>query len=213
MSTDIDIDIVVVAAGRSARMRGTDKLLEPVPTLFGTAPLVQVVARRAAQAGRAHVVLEATQDARRAALADVSAEIVELEAAATGSAGLGVSIAAGVAASDAQPGGADRALMVVLADMPEVLASDMHLLAALSRKVPRAILRAAGVDGTPGHPVLFPADLRPALRQLSGDTGARDLLRAEAARLHLVPLNDDRALVDLDTPDDWATWRAKIDRD
>jgi molybdenum cofactor cytidylyltransferase len=27
--------------------------------------------------------------------------------------------------------------------------------------------------------------------------------------VHLVPLKGDRALVDLDTPEDWADWRAR----
>jgi CTP:molybdopterin cytidylyltransferase MocA len=44
---------------------------------------------------------------------------------------------------------------------------------------------------------------------LSGDEGAKRILSQEASRVHLVPLADDRALVDLDTPEDWAAWRAK----
>ena len=35
------------------------------------------------------------------------------------------------------------------------------------------------------------------------------LLRREAGRVHLLPLADDRAAVDLDTPDDWGAWRAR----
>jgi len=91
--------------------------------------------------------------------------------------------------------------------MPDVTASDLHLILSLSAQAPGAILRAAGEDGTPGHPVLFPADLVPELRDLSGDTGARDVLQRHKNRVHLVPLADTRALTDLDTPEDWAAWR------
>jgi molybdenum cofactor cytidylyltransferase len=57
--------------------------------------------------------------------------------------------------------------------------------------------------------VLFPADLLPELAALTGDTGAREVLTRHATRVHLVPLKGDRALVDLDTPEDWADWRAR----
>lgn len=193
-------EILVLAAGRATRMKGVDKLLEPVPEMLGTAPLLQVVARRAAQAGRARVILGHGQDARAAVLRDLAVKITCVDPAA----GMGASLAAGARAGNG-------ALMVVLADMPEVTAADMHLLTALSAQAPTAILRAAAADGTPGHPVIFPADLRSALSALSGDTGARAILTAEAARVHLVPLAGRRAVVDLDTPADWAAWRAAQD--
>jgi CTP:molybdopterin cytidylyltransferase MocA len=60
----------------------------------------------------------------------------------------------------------------------------------------------------PGHPVLFPARLRPALLRLKGDQGARDILRTEADQILPLPLPGSRAVTDLDTPEDWAAWRA-----
>ena len=71
------------------------------------------------------------------------------------------------------------------------------------------ILRAADRDGTPGNPVLFPADLLPDLQKIKGDKGARDLLRRHAGKVHLIPLPEAHALTDLDTPEDWAAWRAR----
>lgn len=188
--------ILLLAAGRSTRMRGADKLLEEVPGPFGPMPLLQAMARRAAQAGPTRVVLGPGQEARRACLSEVDAEIVE----APEGEGMAVSIATGVA-------GLNGPVMVVLTDMPEVRASDLHLILTLGQQAPDAILRAAGADGTPGHPVLFPADLLPELAALTGDTGARDVLKRHGARVHLVPLEGSRALVDLDTPEDWAAWR------
>lgn len=192
------LDIVLLAAGRATRMRGADKMLETLPGPFGPVPLVAAMARRCAQAGRARVVLGPGQEARRAALADIPCTMVEAPAGA----GLGASIAAGVS------GGAGP-VMLVLADMPEITAADLHLLATLAARAPEAILRAAAADGTPGHPVVFPADLRGALAALDGDTGARALLQAEAGRVVLLPLAGRRALTDLDTPEDWADWRTR----
>jgi hypothetical protein len=76
--------------------------------------------------------------------------------------------------------GLDTPVLVMLADMPDVTAADLHLMMSLSAQAPDAILRAATEDGRPGHPVLFPADLLPELAALTGDTGAREVLKRHA---------------------------------
>jgi CTP:molybdopterin cytidylyltransferase MocA len=186
--------IVLLAAGRATRMRGAEKLLEPVNDM----PLIRLMAGRAAKAGITRVVLAADQPDRRAALDGLETDVIEVAAGG----GMAASIVAGV-------NGLRGPVLLALADMPGVTASDLHLMIGLSRQAPKAILRAASKDGQPGHPVLFPADLVPHLTRLTGDQGARDVLRAHARRVHLIPLADDRALVDLDTPEDWAAWRAR----
>jgi len=185
--------ILLLAAGASSRMKGRDKLMEEVT---GEA-LLTVIARRAAKAGPLRVTLPDGNDERAKALDGIACEIVTLPAGCTQS----DSLAAGVA-------GLSGPVLVVLADMPEITAHDMHLLLALSAQAPNAILRAAGKDGTPGNPVLFPVDLLADLQTIKGDKGARGLLKQHEKRVHLVPLPDRRALTDLDTPEDWATWRA-----
>ena len=69
------------------------------------------------------------------------------------------------------------------------------------------VVRAAGADGTPGSPALVPRRLFAALRSLDGDTGGRDVLKREAQ--DILPLPGRHALTDLDTPEDWAAWRAR----
>jgi CTP:molybdopterin cytidylyltransferase MocA len=187
--------ILLLAAGRSSRMQGRDKLMEDIDG----EPLVRRMARRALRTGvPVRVVLGADHAARRAALEGLDLQILE----ATGQDGMAASIRAGVA-------GVTGPVLLVLADMPEITASDLHLMLSLGAQAPDAILRAASQDGRPGHPVLFPADLVPELAAIRGDMGARDILRAAAARVHLLPLEGERALIDLDTPGDWADWRAK----
>ena len=144
------------------------------------------------------VVLGPGQAARRAVLEGLDVEIVEAE----GGGGMAASIRAGVA-------GLEGPVLILLGDMPEIMAADIYLMISLHARAPDAILRAATRDGQPGHPVLFPADLLPDLARLSGDEGARAVLKREGARVHLLPLKDDRAAVDLDTPEAWAAWRAR----
>jgi len=189
--------ILLLAAGRSARMRGRDKLLEDV----AGQPLLRLMASRATKAAvPVRVVLGPDQPTRRAALDGLAVEIVEAE----GDDGMAASIRAGVA-------GLGGPVLLVLTDMPEITANDLYLMVTLAAQAPKAILRAATKDGQPGHPVLFPADLLPDLAQLTGDEGARAILKREAKRVHLLPLADDRAAIDLDTPEDWATWRKRRD--
>lgn len=193
-----DTTILLLAAGRATRMRGADKMQEPVPGPFGDQPLLRAMARRCLRAGKTRVILGPAQPERAAMLEGLEVEVLE----APECAGMAASIVTGAT-------GLTTPVLVVLADMPDVTASDLHLLIALSAHDPSAILRAASEDGTPGHPVLFPADLVPELGALTGDTGARDVLRRHGDRVHLVPLAGERALTDLDTPEDWAEWRAR----
>ncbi|AMY69144.1 NTP transferase domain-containing protein [Frigidibacter albus] len=176
-------------------MRGGDKLLEPVAGM----PLLRRQALAAvAQGLRVLVTLAPDQLLRAQALAGLAVDIVPVPEAAEG---LAASLRAGAAAAQG------AALLVMLADMPEIGAEDLAAVIAAHRAAPGAVIRAAGVEGTPGHPVLVPARMLAGLAELQGDGGARDLLRGEGAVL--VPLPGRRALTDLDTPEDWAAWRAK----
>lgn len=189
--------IVIPAAGASSRMRGADKLLERVDGW----PLIRRQAMVALETGCPVIVtLPPDRPARAAALQGLGVRRVVVAQAARG---LSASLAAGLAVVEPA-----CAVIVLLADLPEITADDLRLLVTRQAEYPDAILRAASQDGTPGHPVLFPPWVVPELQNLTGDSGARDLLRRHAARVVAVPLPGRRAVTDLDTPEDWAAWRA-----
>jgi molybdenum cofactor cytidylyltransferase len=190
--------LLVLAAGRSTRMRGRDKLMEEVS---GRPILVERVTSAQATAAPVFVALPPRREwpQRWAALEGTGATLVEVPDAASG---MAASLRAGLASLPADCPG----LLVLLADMPEITPADIAAL--LARFDGTSILRGASAEGTPGHPVLFPARDFAALARLTGDAGGRDLLRRESARVQLVPLPDRHALTDLDTPEDWADWRA-----
>lgn len=183
--------IVILAAGASARMRGSDKLLECID---GT-PLVLRAVRAACAVSPRVVVALPPASARHGWLTDTPARLIDVPDGA-----MSASIRAAVAVC-----GADAA-MIHLADMPEIAGPEMQTLVDAWRATEDDILRATAADGTPGQPVIFSRRHFPALLALTGDRGARDLLARHPAR-H-VPLPGRRALVDLDTPEDWAAWRA-----
>lgn len=196
-----DIVVLLTAAGASRRMKGRDKLLEPVEGV----PLIARQARAARDAG-APVIVTLPPEARerRNAIKGLGVTLLEVAQAAEG---MAASLRAG-AAEAARRGAAG--LMVLPADMPEIAASDIaEMIAAFRAADPPPILRATTQAGEPGHPVIFPTRFFDAMTQIEGDRGARDVLAREASQVVDYPLRGARARVDLDTPEDWAAWRAR----
>ena len=97
-------------------------------------------------------------------------------------------------------------LMILPADMPDLTTQDLILMIHASNTTPDALWRATAQDGTLGHPVVFPADLRSAFATLTGDQGARALVQANAQRVRTLALPANHALTDLDTPEAWQAW-------
>ena len=180
-------------------MRGGDKLLEQV----AGQPLLRVMLERAVAAAEGSVLcaLPGPDHPRSACLGGLTVTPVFVSDAAEG---MGASIRAGAAALPADA----SAVMILPADMPELTADDLRAMLTAHKDAPDAILRAVDRDGIQGHPVIFPADLFPALGTCHGDTGARDVLRSHSDRIMTVSLPDRHATIDLDTPEDWAAWRA-----
>ncbi len=188
--------ILLPAAGASSRMQGRDKLLEQV----ADKPLLHVMAVRACLAS-AHVAvtLRAGDTARQAALTGLHLHPILVPDAAEG---MAASLRAGARWAMA---GTCTALMIVLPDMPDITTDDLRHLMQEAARHPERPIRAASIDLRAGHPVVFPRKLWPALAQIRGDQGARDILAIHKPRL--VALPGQRALTDLDTPEDWARWR------
>jgi molybdenum cofactor cytidylyltransferase len=196
------VHVLIPAAGAARRMRGADKLLEPVD---GGPQLGRAVAAAARSgAARVWVTLQPGAAARRAALAGSRARVIEVP---DWQEGMAASLRAGARAAAAHEA---SSLIVLLADLPEIEAEDVARFVAAHEAAPDAVWRGTAADGTAGHPVLFPARLFPALAALKGDEGARAVLAGEEVRP--LPLAGRRAVTDLDTPEAWAEWRARTGR-
>lgn len=194
----MDPHILILAAGGSSRMRGTDKLMEVVD---GQPLILRIATASLATGGGVTVALAPDRPARATALDGLDLQRVLVPDAADG---MSQSLKAGNAAI-----APDRPLMLLLADLPEMTAADLDLMLREWRSTPDLILRGAAADGTAGHPVCLPAWSRPEINGLHGDEGARSLLNRHKDRLRLVPLPGAHATTDLDTPEAWADWRAR----
>ncbi|MEC9198457.1 MAG: nucleotidyltransferase family protein [Pseudomonadota bacterium] len=188
--------ILLLAAGSSSRMRGGDKLLEDV----NGQPCLRVMALRALATGQpVMIALPPDRPLRDQAIHDLPVTRITVPNAADG---MGVSLAT-AAAHVTGP------LMVVPADMPALTQADFEAMLAAHKADPVAILRGTDHMKTAGHPVVFPLDLINSLRTLTGDTGAKDVIKKHKDRLRLIPLPDNHATLDLDTPESWQDYRAR----
>ena len=187
--------ILLLAAGSSSRMAPRDKLLEHV----AGEPLIALITRRAALTGLPCYITLPNLSHPRASWIGTTIPVQVPNAAE----GMAASIRGGIAALPEHI----EAVMILPTDMPEIESQDLMNMAAHFQDSDGPILRACTADGTPGHPVVFPRRYFDALSALKGDTGARTVMTNEPVQL--VALPGQRATTDLDTPEAWASWRAK----
>ncbi|MER9653106.1 molybdopterin-binding/glycosyltransferase family 2 protein [Mesorhizobium sp. M0152] len=185
----LKVGIVLLAAGRSSRMGGPNKLL----ALFDGKPLVRRTAERAvaSEASRTIVVTGHQDERVRTALAGLDVAFADNPDFADG---LSTSLKAGIACLPEDAAGA----MIVLGDMPGVSSDDLDRLIDAFRKAGGTSVVRASHGGKRGNPVLLPRSLFAAIAHLEGDTGARHLVEAEGFDVIDVEIGD-AASVDVDT--------------
>lgn len=178
---------VVLAAGRATRFGGTKVLAG----LHGT-PVVRHVVARLKEAGLSPlvVVAGAQRDEIAAALEGAGVEVVTNP---NPDAGLSASLRVGVDALPDYVG----AFVVALGDQPLIDPDVVRRLAEAWNQSNAAAVVPEYRDGR-GNPVLFDATLRRRLAALSGDAGARELLRQLGDRLGRISVEAD-APRDVDT--------------
>jgi molybdenum cofactor cytidylyltransferase len=193
---------VVLAAGRSTRMGGPNKLLADI----ARRPLVRIAAEEAL-ASRAKPVIVVTGHQREQvekALAGLPVELVHNPDFADG---LGTSVRAGIAAVPADADGA----IVCLGDMPQVDAGLIDRLIAAFDPDQGALVVMPTFEGRRGNPVLWSRRFFPDLTAIEGDVGARHLIGRYSEAVVEVPLEGKAALVDVDTPEALVGVRAEIE--
>jgi molybdenum cofactor cytidylyltransferase len=186
------IAAVVLAAGRSTRMGGPNKLLEEIN---GRA-LVRIAAE-AALASHARPVIVVTghqRDRVQAALAGLNVQQVHNADFADG---LSTSLRAGLRALPADVDGA----VILLADMPQVDAALIDRLIAAFDPEKGALAVVPTIEGKRGNPVLWSRRFFSELMTLEGDVGARYLIGQYAEAVVEVPVSGKAALTDVDTPE------------
>lgn len=191
------IAAVVLAAGKSTRMAPYNKLLLTDGT--GKPMIARVIDNLLSSAARPILVVTGHRaDDVRAALGGRPVTFVHAPDYATG---LAASLKAGIAAVPESA----AAAIVCLGDMPLVTARVIdRLIAAYDADEGRTIVVPTH-QRRPGNPILWDRRYFPEILQLSGDGGARGLLKQHMEHLAEVEVGDDAVLRDFDTVDSLAT--------
>jgi molybdenum cofactor cytidylyltransferase len=183
------IAAVVLAAGSGSRFGGAKQLAE----LDGK-PLLEH-ALRAVEAvpaiDRIVVVLGARADEIRVGVDFGSAEVV---VCADWEEGQAASLRCGIDAIDGA-----RAVVLLLGDMPRLTPPVIARFADLGGQHGSEARARAVYDGVPGHPVVLGSAYFAALAGLSGDRGARDVLKKIGA--YPIECGDLCSPADVDTPE------------
>jgi len=195
---------LVLAAGRSTRMGGPNKLLEEIN---GKA-LVRIAAEHVlASRARPVIVVTGHQKERvERALAGLPVSFVHNPNFADG---LSTSLKAGIAAVAADAADADGAV-VCLGDMPQVSAALIDRLIAAFDPERGALVAIPTMAGKRGNPVLWSRRFFPDLMAVEGDVGARHLIGGYGEAVVEVPVEDAAALTDVDTPEALTAVRAAM---
>lgn len=180
---------ILLAAG-SARRFGSHKLLQVlhtgVPVAVATAQALMMAVSRTV------VVVKPDDQHLINLLTELNVEIVENPHAKEG---MGTSLAAGIKATERADG-----WLIMLADMPWVRPDTLFTI--VDRLKNGATIIAPVHAGQRGHPVGFSSHWLKALADLSGDRGARDVIKAHSEELELYATDDAGVLQDIDYPDD-----------
>jgi molybdenum cofactor cytidylyltransferase len=176
---------ILLAAGRSTRFGG-DKLMQRLPN---GVPIVEASARAlSACVDRTVAVVRRERTPLTAHLAALDIDLIVCPQA---EAGMGVSLACGIAASRDAAG-----WIVYLADMPFIQPATVAAVAERLRQ--GAPIAAPCHGGRRGHPVGFGGRFGDELLACSGDTGARRILAANAELVENVPVADEGIFQDID---------------
>ena len=193
---------IVLAAGRSSRMGGSNKLLAEI----GDRPLVRIVVEAVlASHARPLIVVTGHQRERvEAALGGLPVTFVHNPAFADG---LGTSLKAGIAALPVETDG----VIVCLGDMPQVDAAMIDRLIGALDPDKGALIAVPTIDGQRGNPVVWSRRFFPDLMAVEGDIGARYLIGRYGEAVIEVPLSGKAALTDIDTPEALAALKAELE--
>lgn len=188
---DSSVAIVVLAAGRSSRMGGPNKLLARFDGVSLLRRSVETALR--SRARRVHVVLGHQAAEAREALSGLD---VELHENPNFRDGLSTSLRLGFGKAAAEADG----VLVMLADQPLLTADHLDALIEAFRPSGEGSIVMACDAGARANPVVLSSDFASEIGTLEGDVGARYIVQAHRDLVREVEIGP-AASFDVDTPD------------
>lgn len=184
---------IILAAGTSSRLPGENKLLK---SLRGK-PLLTHTLETISSLKLMRPILVTGHDAEK--IEPIAAEYpIKIVRNLNPQSGMASSIAVAAANIPDQAIG----LFIILGDMPCIAPEDYESLASAFSP---ASICVPTFEGQRGHPVLFDITYRPSLMELTGDKGAKSVIKKNADKVQEVPVASNRILIDMDKQEDFAS--------
>lgn len=196
---------VLLAAGKSSRMRGELKQLLPLPTPAGEMPMVRITASAVLAAGAAEVVVVTGYRAREV-MAALEGLPLSLQVNPWYGQGQMTSVTVGLAALRVPC----SAVMICLADMVLVRPEDYKALAERFITLPANAILVPHHQGDRGNPVMFSASRVPEVLGGLINPGCRRLIEDHPYEVVRYEADHDRFTTDIDTPEDYLRMRERL---
>lgn len=186
------ISAIILAAGQSSRMGVPKQLLRIEDKTF-----IRIVAENALASSADEVVVVTGHSALEvtAALGGLPVKTVFNPGYREGQ---GASLALGVKETSVN----SSAFLVLMADQPLITPPLIDAVISYFNRSRCLALRPV-YKGLPGHPVILSSSLGGELAALEGDLGARGVLEKLGDRVCYLPVQDEAAVFDVDTPEDF----------
>lgn len=192
----LKIGAMVLAAGSSRRF-GADKRRATLPN--GQLVVEQTTRKALEVFDQVLLVLRSEDEAFASELVGrLNHPNLQTFCAPDSALGMGHSLAGAAALIDGW-----QAAFILLADMPFITTETLnHLRGEMLKAANDQTILIPEYQGERGQPVGFAKKYFEALRELSGDTGARHLIKQYRANVSAIPVSDRGILQDIDTPAD-----------
>jgi len=194
------ISAIILAAGMSTRMGRPKQLLK-----VGSSTLIRIVTENVLMSNvdELLVVTGYQQKKVSAAINDLPVRVIFNQRYKDGQ---GTSLAQGVKSMSE----CASAFMVFMVDQPLISASLINMI--IDEFLNRGCVALRPIyNCLPGHPVIFSSSLREELTKLSGDEGARQVLKKLADRVEYIEVPNEAVIFDIDTPKDFKNLANKLD--
>ena len=187
------LSLIVLAAGKSTRMRGRNKLLAKVDGK----PMIRKVVEAALNSKVDEVIVVLGWQAKkvRDALGDLPCRPIVNKDYEVGQSS---SVKAGLRAV----GDATRAILVLPGDIAKIDSRSINLVLEEYDRAKAPVI-VAGHESRPGHPILLDKVLFTEIEQIAEQTfGLKAVVKKHEGKMRLVETGSGNVLTDVDTPED-----------
>ena len=193
------LGFLFLGAGSSSRMLGDDKLLKKVN---GVTQIQKILNEALALSFPVFVTIPANNNERKDAISKTNALIIEVE---NSHLGMGHSLSVGVNKISQEFN--IESIAICPSDLPELTTAALKEVIDFFLECPEMICCPIDQNsGATGHPVIFPRKYFNSLKEITGDFGAREVLKKDDQSINYFSTKRRSYFLDLDTPEEWSSW-------